>query len=461
LSQNRPREANKAVPAAFSAAQHASSTSPASPAAATADSSARKSWREYFDDPDLKALVGVALTGNKELNIRLQEIIIAKSEVMSRQGEYLPRLAVGVGAGIDKVGKYTSQGVSDEAHGVGNPLEDYRVGFTASWEVDIWKRLRNSAQAAAYRYLASIEGRNFALTQLVAEIANSYYELLVLDRQLEVLNRNIAIQQNGLDVVRLQKQAARVTELAVQRFEAEVFKNQSRRFTLEQQRIEAENRINFLVGRFPQSVVRDARRLDAPLPSAIHAGVPAQLLDNRPDVRSAELELSAAKLDVKAARAAFFPALSIDAGVGYNAFNLKHLFTTPESLIYNAAGNLVAPLLNRRAIEAQYYSANAEQLRAVFHYERTLLTAFTEVANQLAMLGNLQNSYDLQSQQVDRLTQSIQVSNVLFQSARADYMEVLLTRRDSLDAEMELFETKARQLHAMVNLYQALGGGWR
>jgi NodT family efflux transporter outer membrane factor (OMF) lipoprotein len=370
-------------------------------------------------------------------------------------------VGVGVGAGVDKVGKYTSQGASDEAAGVPAILQNYRFGFTASWEVDIWGKLRNSAKAAALRYLASVEGRNLVVTRLVAEIANSYYELMALDSQLEVLKQNIEIQQSALEVVRLEKQAARVTQLAVQRFEAEVLKNQSRQYTLEQQILETQNRINFLVGRFPQPVARSSERFKDPLPNVIEAGIPSQLLDNRPDVRQAELALAAAKLDVQVAKAGFYPALSIEAGVGYQAFNLKHLLATPESLLFNLAGNLTAPLLNRRAIEAQYLSANASQIQAVFNYERTLLQAFTEVANQQAMIGNLEKSYQLESQQVDKLAQSIEVSNVLFQSARADYMEVLLTRRDSLESQMQLIETKLRQMHAVVNIYQALGGGWR
>jgi NodT family efflux transporter outer membrane factor (OMF) lipoprotein len=455
LTQNKPREAKKAVPANFSGSQvPANASSPA-------QSAAQKRWNEFFAEPELKALIGLALKNNQELNIRLQEMIIAQSEVMSRQGDYLPKLDARLGAGLDKVGKYTSQGRSDDAHRVPANLQHYGLGLAASWEVDIWKKLRNAKNAANYRYLASVEGKNFVVTQLVSEIARSYYELTALDNRLEVLTRNIEIQQNALAIVKLEKQAARVTELAVQRFEAEVLKNQSRRFKLEQERIEAENRINFLVGRYPQTVKRDSQRFKVPLADAVVAGIPAQLLDNRPDVRQAELELEAAKLDVKSAKAAFYPALTIDAGVGYEAFNIKHLFTTPQSLIYNIAGNLVAPLLNRKGITAQYYSANARQLQAVFNYERTLLSAYTDVVNQLAMVGNLKKSYDLQAQQVEKLTKSIDISNILFQSARADYMEVLLTRRDSLDAEMELIETKNQQLHAMVGVYQALGGGWR
>jgi outer membrane protein TolC len=185
------------------------------------------------------------------------------------------------------------------------------------------------------------------------------------------------------------------------------------------------------------------------------------LLENRPDVRRAALELEAAKLDVQVAKAAFYPSLTIDAGVGYRSFNAAHLVSTPESLGYGLAGSLSAPLLNRAAITAEYRSSNARQIKAVYEYEKTLLQAFTDVATQLSTIANLQKSYTLQAEQVDTLARSVEISGVLFQSARADYMEVLLTRRDSLEAQVEIIETKRRKFQAVVALYQALGGGWR
>lgn len=451
LNGNEPREVNKAVPGSFGGPGPSDSST----------SLAQKQWNEVFGSPSLQGLIQTALKNNQELNIQLQEIIIAQNEVSAKQGEYAPRVNAGVGAGVDKVGKYTSQGASDEANGLPENLGNFGFGLTATWEVDIWKKLRNAAKAAQMRYLASIEGKNFLVTQLVAEIARSYFDLIAIDNELDVLNRYIEVLSNALEIVKLEKQAARVTELAVQRFEAEVLKNKSRLYDLQQERVQAENRINFLVGRFPQPVTRDAQEFKNPIPESVQTGLPSQLLENRPDVRQAERELEASKLDVKATKAAFYPSLSIDAGVGYRSFNVEHLVTTPESLIYNLAGNLTAPLLNRSAIAAQYRTANAKQLQAVFNYEKTLLQAFTDVANQLAMIDNLKKGYDLQYQQVDRLTQAVDVSNTLFQSARADYMEVLLTRRDALEAEMTLIETKKRQLQAMVNIYQALGGGWR
>ena len=458
LVENPPRDASQYLPSGFQRGELDAGVVDVD--AGVPANAGLRPWKQFFADPPLQQLIELALKNNQELNVRMQEIIIAHNEAAARRGEYLPRLSAGLGVGVEKVGGFTSQGFSDKATGVPEHLGNFGFGLTATWEVDVWGKLRNAAKSATARAEASAAAKDFMVTQLVAEIARTWYELCALDLQLEVLERNIALQRAGLEVVKSEKQAARVTELAVLRFSAELLKNTSRLYDLEQERVQAENRLNFLVGRFPQPVTRDAQTMLAPLPAVIESGLPSQLLKNRPDVRQAELEIEASKLDVKAAWASFFPALSLDAGLGYNSFNLVHLVTTPESLLYNLAGNLTAPLLNRAAIEAQYRSANARQLQAVFSYERTLLQSFTEVANLLATYENVKKRYELEQQQVEALKQSVEVSNVLFQSARADYMEVLLTRRDSLDAELELIETKRRLLHAMVNLYQALGGGW-
>lgn len=424
-------------------------------------------WRTFFTDADLRVLIDSALANNQELNITMQEIAIAQNEVHARKGEYLPFVDFGAAAGMEKVGEFTRNGAVErnldikEGTVFPEPLPDFMVGARASWELDVWKKLRNAKKAATMRYLGTVEGRNFMVTHLVAEIASSYYELMALDNQLEILRSNIAIQKDALEIVRLEKQAAKVTELAVRRFEAEVLKNRSVQFDIQQRIVETENHINFLVGRYPQPVARKSQGFSALVPDSIHAGVPAQLLSYRPDIRKAELELAAAKLDVKAAKANFYPSVRLTAGVGLNAFDASLLTQTPASLVYNVVGDLVAPLINRNAIKAAYASANARQLQAVYDYERVLLNAYVEVVNQLSNIQNLSSSYDLRAQQVDALNSSITISSNLFRSARADYMEVLLTQRDALESKFELVETQKQRLNAMVNVYQALGGGWR
>jgi outer membrane protein, multidrug efflux system len=444
---------NRIVPASYTNSQDTINT-------------AQLTWKEFFTDPHLAALIDTALINNQELNITKQEIEIARNEIRARQGEYLPSVGLRGGAGVDKVGRYTLLGAAEAASEmrpgkeIPEPLPNFYGGAIASWEVDIWHKLRNAKQAAVNRYLSSVEGRNFTVTNLIAEIATSYYELLALDNELEIVRQNIEIQTNVLRIVRLQKEATRVTELAVQRFEAQVLNTQNLQYGIQQQIIETENRINFLVGRYPQPIPRNWQNFNDLIPAAIQAGIPAQLMANRPDIKQAEQELAATKLDVQVAKARFYPSLGISAGLGYQAFNPIYLLKTPQSLIFSLAGDVAAPLINKNAIIATYYSANARQIQAVYNYERTILNAYIEVVNQLAKISNLEKSFDLKSKEVQALTRSITISNSLFNSARADYMEVLLTQRDAQESRFDLVETKMQQMKAVVTIYRALGGGW-
>ncbi len=447
-----PRDENRNLPASFRTSQD------------SANSSLVK-WRDFFTDSNLNALIETALKNNQELNIILQEINIAQNEVRARKGEYLPFVDVIAGAGVEKVARYTRNGSVEQNIPVEpgkefpDPVPDYVLAANFTWQVDIWKKLRNAKKSALLRYFATTEGKNFMVTRLVAEIANSYFELMALDNQLEILKQNIGIQQNALDIVTQEKQAARVTELAVRRFEAEVLKNQSHVYQLQQSIVETENKINYLVGRFPQPISRSSNSFTDLLPTLIHEGIPSQLLRNRPDVRSAEFNLRAARLDVNVAKANFYPQLNISASLGLQSYSPR-LLGNSESVLYSIGGGLVQPLINRNAIKAIFFSANAKQIQAVYNYEQAVLKAYIEVANQLANIANMQKSYDLRKGQVDALTESINISTRLFRFARADYMEVLLTQRDALESRFELVETKKQQLAAMVNMYQALGGGW-
>lgn len=424
-------------------------------------------WRDYFTDRYLVTLIDSAMKHNQELMITLQEVEIARNEIRFKQAPLIPSVSAGIGAGIEKVGRYTSQGAGDASTEIEpgkempDPLADFSLAIRANWEIDIWKKLRNAKKAAVTRYLSTVEGKNFVLTNLVAEVANSYYELLALDNQLEIVKQNIELQKNALEVLKVQKEAARATELAVQKFQAEVLKSQSLEFDIQQKIKGTENRINFLLGRFPQEIARDKGNFLNTLPAAVRTGIPSQLLANRPDIKQAEQQLAAAKLDVKVARAEFYPSFGISAALGFQAFKPSYLVKFPESVLYSLAGDLVGPLINRHAIKAEFYNANARQLQAMYNYERTILNAYLEVSTQLSNISNLGSSYDLKSKQVDALTRSIDISNDLFKSARADYLEVLMTQRDALEAKLELIETKQQQMNAVVNVYRDLGGGWK
>jgi len=318
--------------------------------------------------------------------------------------------------------------------------------------------LRNARDAAAQRYLAVSERRNYFVTRLVAEIAENYYGLMALDKRIEVLDQTIELQEQSRKLAKAKMDAGKGTALAVQRFQAEVHKNQSEKMIVKQQIVEVENRINFLLNRFPQPVERVSDKfLDLKI-NTLNVGVPAQLLQNRPDIRQAERELEAAGLDVQVARAHFCPRLDITAGVGYTAFNPRYLFE-PEALIYNVAGNLAAPLINKKAIQAEYMTANAKQLQSVYNYQRVILEAFTQVINRVTKVQNYSKSIEIKKQQLEQLEASVASANKLFDNARVEYVEVLLAQRDLLEAKTVLIETKKEQLSAIVNAYQALGGG--
>jgi len=458
------KTASKNVPAKYNSLQDTVRSADGSTSTDTTNT-ADIDWKKYFTDPDLVALIDTALLNNQEFNIMLYEINIAQADVRARKGKILPNVDVGANAGVEKAGKYTRFGAVDNSLDIqpGKPipevLPNYGFGASLSWEVDIWRKLRDAKQAAVHRYLATIQGRNFMRTNIVAEIATTYYELLALDNQLSILKQNINIQNNALKTVRMEKTSAKVTELAVRRFEAQVYHTQSMQFLIIQKITETENKLNFLIGSYPKPIKRNSNTFINITHDSIYAGVPSQLLQNRWDIQKAESQLKASKLDVKVAKANFYPTFRITGGIGYEAFNPKLIISSPESMIFSIAGTLVMPLINRNEIKAIYFGANAKQIQAAYNYERTVLNAYVEVANQLAKINNLQNSFKLQSLQVEALNESVTIAGNLFLSARADYMEVLLTQRDALESKMELIETKKEQLKATVYLYKALGGG--
>jgi len=426
--------------------------------------SSQVGYDQFFSDPVLTGLIDQGLSGNQQLKILGEEIEIANNEVLRRRGAYLPFVTLGGRSGVEKPSAFTPLGAVDDnvpyapGHVFPTPLPNFMVAANLSWQIDIWRQLRNSRDAQTLRFLGTTDGRNYTATRLVADIADNYYTLMSLDKTMENLDRMIALQEKSLEFAKARKEAARGTELAVQRFQAEVRRNQSEKLIIKQQIIEAENEINFLVGRFPQPVERSTEFFDLNLPP-LSLGVPCELLLNRPDIRQAERELEATGLDIKVARANFYPKLNIYAGVGYEAFNAKYLFMTPESLIYNVAGDLVMPLINKRAIQAEYMNANAKQLQAVYNYQKVVLNAFTEVVNRVSKVNNYSKSLEIKKLQLEALEASVDSATSLFQGARVEYMDVLFAQRDLRDARTVYIDTKREQLSAIVNTYQALGGG--
>ncbi len=424
-------------------------------------------WREFFTDPNLVSLIETALKNNQELMITLQEIEIAKSGVLAKKGKLTPTVTAGAGVGLKKAGRYTSEGAGDATTDIEpgkempDPLGNFGGGLSATWEVDIWKKLRTEKESAVAHYLSTVEGKNFVLTNLIEEVANNYYELLSLDNQLDIIQQYIKLQQKAVEIAKIQKEASATTELAVKKFEAELAKSKAAEYSIRQDITEKENQINALLGRYPQPIVRTKESFMTMIPQTVYTGIPSQLLANRPDIKQAEYELKSAKLDVEAARKEFYPSLEISAVLGLEAFKPSYLVKMPESIAYNVAGELAGPLINKSAIKANFQTADARQIQALYEYDKTILGAYLDIANLMAKVKNIDQYYQLKSQETKSLEQSIDIANQLFKNSRADYLEVLLNQRDALDAKMELIEAKQKQLTTVVDIYKGLGGGWK
>ena len=429
--------------------------------------SADINWKDFFHDKKLAALIDKAIINNPDVAITLQEIEIARNRVRARNAALYPTVEAGGGLSIEKVGRYTSAGAGDASTEitkgkiVPENLANIELGFRTSWEVDIWGKLRSAKKAAFAKYLGSIEGKNFVVTNLVAEVANTYYELVALDNQLEIIRESIQLQKNQLEIVKVQKQAAVVTELAVKQFEAQLYNAQGAENEILQKIAESENKLNFLLGRYPQKFDRDTTALLAQVPNLVKEGIPSQLLKNRPDIKQAELELLAAKWDVKTAQMEFYPSLNISAALGLQAFKPNYLFRMPESIAYSLLGDLAGPIINRQAIIAEFKTASAYQVEAMYEYQKAILNGYVEVSNELSNINNLGNIYSFKLKEVETLTKSVDISNDLFKSARANYLEVLTAQRDALASKLELIDIKKQQFNAVTGIYKALGGGWK
>lgn len=429
--------------------------------------SAAISWRNFFTDNTLVSYIDTALKNNFDLLAVTQQIEIAKANLRGRRGLLFPNISAVAAAGAEKYGQYSSTYAGNSTaeitpgEVVPNPLNDFAAGLQSSWEVDITGKLHHMKNAAAARYLESVEGKNWAVTNLVAEVATSYYQLLALYSQSEIINQNISLQQNALELIQIQKEAGRANELAVKQAEAQLLNAKGLLLQTQQQITESESYFNMLLGKYPQSLTLDKLRLTETVPPQVQAGIPSQLLSNRPDIKQAEYELTATKSDVKAARASFFPLFNITAGVGFDAFRTQYLFLNPQSVAWNAIGSLTAPLINRSALEADFNTAKANQLQAFYNYQKSIINGFVEVHNQLSAISNLQQMQTFKTSEVSAQNESVQTSTELFKTGRATYLEVILAQQNALQSQLELSDIKKQQFFSSINLYKALGGGWK
>lgn len=421
-------------------------------------------WRKHFTDPRLQSLTEQALNNNRDLKIALQRIEMAKAQITAARSMLSPKVSGVAGAGIQRFGLYTMDGAGNsttpiyDGRIVPRDVQDYTVGLQTSWEIDLWGKLRSKKASATARLLASVEGRNLVQTHLIADLATAYYELLALDAEITNIDETIKIQRDALETVQTQKQAGSANELAVQQFEALLFNLQGMRLDTQQRIVEQEGIICTLLGDPQRPIARNrASLMNSTLPQ-LSSSVPADMLKNRPDIRRAEFELAATKADVKAAKAAFLPSVSINGVLGLQAFQSNVLLNI-HSATYSALGGLVAPLINRKAIQAEFDHANASQLEALNTYQQSIVNGYVEVHNQLAFIRILKDLQALKTKEVHLLIESVGTAADLFRTRRATYIEVLNAQQNALKARLQLIGVTKRQFQVQANLYRALGGG--
>lgn len=431
---------------------------------------ATMSWKNFFTDTRLVSLIDTALQNNIDLFMTMQNIEIARSRLLVSKGALLPTVNSVVAGGVEKYGDYTMNGVGNFDTNLSpninkdqkiptHPSVDMFLGFRSTWEIDIWGKLRNRKKAAAARLLATEKGRQVVITALVAEIANSYYSLLALDNELAIIRKNILLQQAALEVVRVQKEGGRATELAVQQFNAQLLNTKAIEFPVRQDIVMIENQINILLGRYPQNISRDTAIMSQQIPSILQTGLPSSMLSRRPDIQQAELELVATNADVASARAAFLPSLTISPYVGLNAFKPYLLFNA-GSIVYAVAGGLTAPVFNQNQIRADYSIANAQKRNALYTYQKILLNSYSEVMTNLRSIDNNKQAYALKEQEVIQLNDAVSTARDLYVTGYANYLEVITAQKGVLDAELQLTRNKRKLFESVINLYRSLGGGW-
>lgn len=330
-----------------------------------------------------------------------------------------------------------------------------------SWEIDIWGKIKRQKEAALATYLQSYEGQHAVQTGLVAAIANSYFNLLMLDNQLSVARRNLALSDTIVKMIRLQKAAGDVTELGVQQAISQQQTAELLIPQLEQGIAIQENALRILTGELPSTITRSTKLSDLQVTDSLPAGIPAAMISRRPDVRASEMGLVAANAQVGVAQGSMYPTLTITGSGGVNAFKASNWFNLPASLFGTVAGSVAQPIFQRRQLKTQLEVAKIQREQAVIQFKQSALNAVGEVSDALVKLDKVKVQQEIAIRQVNTSQLAVQQAQLLFRSGMANYLEVITAQSRSLQAELAQADIDRQRLSAMVDLYRSLGGGWK
>ena len=403
------------------------------------------SWKELFTDTVLQQLIEKGIANNTDLNIARLKVREAEALLTSSKLAYLPSVSL------------TPQGTIKSIEG-NSPTKTYNLAASADWELDIFGRLTNAKREAKAVLEQSQAYKQAVQTQLIATIANSYYTLLMLDKQLDISKRTAEIWAENLRVMKALKKAGQTTEMAVAQIEASKLSVDASLLSLEQQITEVENSLSSLLGVVPQRIDRSTLDMQS-FPDTLSVGVPLQLLQRRPDVRQSEAVLAESFYTTNRAYSAFYPAITLSGSAGWtNAAGA--IISNPGEWLFSAVGALVQPLFNRGQNIANLKVAKARQEEALLTFRQTLLNAGTEVNDALLQWQVARRRLDLDRQQIISLQSAVRSSELLMRHSSQNYLEVLTARQTLLDAELSAVSDRFEEIQGVINLYHALGGGY-
>lgn len=430
---------------------------------ATADTAsiANLEWKQFFNDPILQELIEKGIKNNYDLQIALKQV--AASQEKLKQAKYMqyPDVGFGVSGQISKPSKNSMNGQSLNLFLGSSHVEDYNAAFNLSWEADIWGKIKNQQEVARMQYLQTYEGSKAVQTQVVAAIAQGYYNLLMLDKQLAIAKSNLELTSNTLLMTQKMWESGDNTSLGVQQAAAQKQATELLIAQLEQNIAIQENALSILVGELPNKVNRTIEMSDTSLPQTITAGLPAAMVSRRPDVRQQELALLESNAMVGIAQASMYPSLKITANGGVNSFKFDNWFQIPASLFGSVLGGLTQPIFQKRQLKTDFEVAKIQREKNVLAFRQSVLNAVGEVSDALVSNENLKIQEQKATEQSTALKDGIKSAQLLYKGGSANYLEVITAQGNSLQAELNLASIKRQRLSSIVDLYRALGGGWK
>lgn len=424
---------------------------------------ANVSWETMFTDPMLQKYIDQGLKNNIDIRVAIQQITGAQAYLKQGKAGYFPTLSGNASVTRSYFSKNGQLGLQLDNDGSGeggfDHFDQYELSGNLSWEADIWGKIRSQKRAFEASYLQTVAAHKAVKTQLIANIASTYYQLLALDEQIKITKETVKTRKKSIETTKALKQAGNVTSAAVEQTQAQYYNAQGILVDLKKQSRLLENTLCILLGEEPHSIARTDLE-DQDITTKLRVGVPAQLLRNRPDVIAAEYNYRNAFEMTNKARTNFYPSLTIGATGGLQALDIDNLFSA-NSLFANIVGGLTAPIFQGRKIRTQYEASEAQQEQARLNFRRSLILASKDVSDALYSYQAATEKIDIKEKEYEAYQKATDDSQELLNYGLANYLEVLRARENALNSQLDLINARFSQLNSMVNLYQAVGGGWK